>query len=149
MSKNAELSEKFERLQIINSKQTQFQSHSETFIQNKKTQEENFQRIENNSHSNIHSLKHNINEENKSLRDEISHKNKLIQNLQQRINDMKKTLQKELKFQVLTSENSINDSILKLKSEKPILSNNPKDELQNTKVSICESKSLVLTTFKN
>ena len=132
--RNAELSEKYELLKLVNMKQQAKTSNEYSSKSNNDEAEHSklgLNGILASSHINLEQM-----DESKSLRDELNEKNKVtcqtnnllviilminffiyfnqilkvIKNLQQRINDMKKTLQKELKYQALPNEQ------LKLKS---------------------------------
>jgi len=97
--KNAELSEKLEKLKHLNSLEPVNHVHPTK-----------------SSPSNVHKEKDDqieavSKEYLKGIRDELSEKNKVIKNLQQRLNDMKKTLQRELKFQALPNDTIIGESL--------------------------------------
>jgi len=130
--KNAELSQKYETLTLINQKNEPNLINNHNHNQTNLKGSNNFE-IENSSEKESSlwmrsdfiipavSETENINsefnekfeqqlEENRSLRSDLNEKNKVIKNLQQRLNDMKKTLQKELNYQNLNF-NLPNESI--------------------------------------
>lgn len=99
--KNAELSQKYELLKLLNNKQQQQQQQSQPPMAPKESTESN----DTNNTNEIRSLKEELNE-----------KDKLIKNLTQRLNDMRKTLTKELKCQMLPNELPANHAATSSKS---------------------------------
>lgn len=116
--KNADLSQKYELLKLVNNKpgnilSTHGSDHgnlvktSYSLNDHKRLHdsiESNQQDLTNLSNKNNKEYLQQQLDENKLLRDDLNEKNKLIKNLQQRLNDMKKTLQRELKYQSLPNE---------------------------------------------
>lgn len=118
--RNAELSEKYELLKQINTKQASSEQQQPQIQHNFDAQHHSLPPISTKVDDSHLIINHNIpvashsttattQDESaplKSLRDELNEKNKVIKTLQQRINDLKKTLQKELKYQQLPNEST-------------------------------------------
>ncbi|CAF1050500.1 unnamed protein product, partial [Brachionus calyciflorus] len=133
--KNAELSEKYELLKLVNTKQSNninsnF-SYNESDVHKVRTNENEYENSD---------KKTDCHDENRTLREELSEKNKTIKNLQQRLNDMKKTLQKELKYHMLPNEKTV-PTTPDTGLESPKI---PKPNLSNTQISpVSSNTSLV------